>query len=35
MGGFGGMSRGSQSGMFVGRCIERNSIAGYRVGIIA
>jgi hypothetical protein len=34
MGGIGGMGRGSQSGMFVCWCIECNSIARYRVGII-
>jgi hypothetical protein len=34
MGGIGGMSCGSQSGMFVGWCIECNSVAWYRVGII-
>jgi hypothetical protein len=35
MGGIGGMSRRSRSGMFVGWCIECNSVARYRVGIIA
>jgi hypothetical protein len=35
MGGIGGMSWGSRSSMFVCWCIECNSIARYRVGIIA
>jgi hypothetical protein len=35
MGGIRDMSCGSRSSMFVGWCIERNSIAVYRVGIIA